>query len=340
MSNRKVGDWVNAGDIDRAVDLYTRSIDQGDCKRSDYEEGNWCLDSNKNQVKGCRCVFDLKQKKMGNKNENLSLLSHAHVCTEMATWYSVARRNELLLVRGQLSQRKFDVAFHKTMTLKGHPQGSPTKMVDMFIKPLPENEDNEQEELYIPENSKLSVACFCLNSVLGIWKILLENKGDDMANWKSFNYSAILYQGGRNQMDCITQKKRQKLFYSRMRDVMAAGPEQAAIRQDLAAKCYQDSNELENDEEAIKKWKRNSSSSWKHWKLNSIRVLVANSSFKFSKETREIVIRAGIKISRVSDETTRTLQCVMGELWKQELNRSQRRYWRRVTQDKALFFFR
>lgn len=329
-------EWVDAPRVDKAVDVYIESIDQSSGTRSDYEDGFWCLDANRNQVKGCRCVFEMQNMKMGGNNENLSLLSHAHLCNEISGWYSTAKKTEEKFNRGEITRKSFCMAFHRTMTLKVHPQGSPTKMVDMLIKPSVDINDEEGEENYVPANSQLSIACFCLNSVIGIWKVLVQIKRDNMDKWKEKNYLAILYQGGRNHMDSITQKKRQKLFYSRMLDIVAAKPEQTAIRQDLAARCYQDSDELGEGADEVRKWKRNSSSNWKHWRLGNIRVLVANSSFNFSRETKLLVEKIGIRISSVSEDTLETLRNILGCLWRE--SKTQRKYWRRVTQDHSLFF--
>lgn len=259
---------------------------------------------------------------------------HDHILLEMTSWFCRARDNEIAVQKGELTQPSFEKAFHRSVALKQHPQGSATKMVDVSIKPLPMMDD---EDHYIPENCIVTTTCFCQNSLIGVWKILVENKGDDVLQWTALSYPAILYQGGRNMNDCITQQKRQKLFYSRMKDILAAKPDQKCIRFELALKVYQEDNEVGVDESSEKNWKMINRSHWKHWKLSAIHVLVADSTFAWCLATRSLVERLGIRIAGVTDTTTTVLRELLDVLWRE--GKAQRPYWKKVTQDRALFFF-
>ena len=117
VSHRVRVDWVDATDVSAALDSYTRSILQAGRMRSDYEIGSWCIDQNRNQVKGCRCVFDLRGKTRNTKN--MRGLEYATVCSEMATWFSAAKDMEGMLAQGEVTQLQFDRAFHCSTALKG-----------------------------------------------------------------------------------------------------------------------------------------------------------------------------------------------------------------------------
>lgn len=195
-------EWVSAADVSHAVDVYTKNIAQSRYMRADYRVGSWCLDQNRNQVKGCSCVFDLRAKTRNVKQ--MRCLEYATVCSEIASWFSAAKDLEGRLERRELSQARFERAFHRSTTLKYHPQGSPTKMVDLLIIPTAQIVgDSDEDENYLPDISSLSVACFCLNSLVGVWKVLLEIKKWDVCDWRNKNYQSILYQGGAESHRCL-----------------------------------------------------------------------------------------------------------------------------------------
>ena len=99
----------------------------------------------------------------------------------MASWFSAAKDMEGMLTRSEVSQFQFNRAFYRSTTLKYHPQGLPTKMVNLLVIPQAvEISQEDEEEFYLPDAGTLSVACFCLNSLLGLWKVLLR----DAILWK------------------------------------------------------------------------------------------------------------------------------------------------------------
>ena len=255
----------------------------------------------------------------------------------MASWFSAAKNMEGMLTRSEVSQFQFNRAFYRSTTLKYHPQGSPTKMVNLLVIPQAvEISQEDEEEFYLPDAGTLSVACFCLNSLLGLWKVLVTIKKESVDDWMAMNYQSILYQGGRYRIDSCTQKKRQKLFYARIGDVLAAKPACFLIRLNHAAMCYQKSDDLENDVDVVRIWKKKNASNWTFWKLGSIRIMAANSRFNYNDGTKKLVSAHGIRIGRISDDSVKLLQDLMNCLW--QPGTSPRPYWKNVTEDKALFY--
>jgi hypothetical protein len=101
-------------------------------------------------MKECSCIIDFKTKQQGTHKDCVLLLSHAFVLNEMALWFSSAENSEVMFTNGKISQKEFEEGFHRTTTLKLHPQGSPMKMVDMSIKPLPNLVS--KGDYYLPQN--------------------------------------------------------------------------------------------------------------------------------------------------------------------------------------------
>ena len=330
----ETSDWASTVDVDRAVEEYMDFLLKFPKRTTHLFEGSWCLDRHGNQVQGCRCAFDLYEKKnSGNTETNFE---YEMICCGMALWFSCA--NELETTRAQtqttLSLPKFKELFHKTVVLKHHQgMGAVTKMVDASIQPsLPTCDANEK--VYIPENTVLTVSTFCLNTFVGIWRALVKQVHANPEDWEAIGYQRILYQGARNQIDSRTQIKRQKLFYARVEDFLAIGEDSERIPFTRAAAVYQETGELGEGTEEVKEWRLRNFYNWRNWKLQSIHILLANSSMKFNAATKDLVESIGIGIALVSEESLAVLNPILSELWK--LRR--KNVWKKVTQDKHQWF--
>lgn len=333
-------DFVSGNDVDDAVEEYVAFIiNMPEWKTHSHEF--CCLDQHRNQVQGCRCIFDLHNLK--NLDNEDDLFSYHLICTEIALWFSAAKETEI--IRSQpdtwMSQVMFNKLFHKTMILKAHrATGVFTKMVDMSNIPwmspvsLEERSDIEDELRYVPTNNNITLSAFCLNTVLGIWKLLVLNKGWDLEKWQKISYQTILYQGARNQIDFSTQLKRQKLFYSRIGDFLAADTKHSRIPFTRAAKCYQATKDLENTAVAVQYWRQLNWYNWRNWQLQSIHVLVANSKFNYNLLTQQFFADHNMAITLVANDTISVLHKLMSELWRKRKNQP----WKKVAQDRELWY--
>jgi hypothetical protein len=333
--NNQSGDWVSNSVVSKAVEEYVSYIRNLPARKT-HTEGNWCLDQHGNQLQGCSCVFVLYNKKQS--ADEVEKFEYEIICCEMASWFSAAKESENLRAMSgtPLSEQHFHKLFHQTMVLKGHPKtGRMTKMVDMSIMPAYDSyKTNDDERLHVPENRILTVSTFCLNTVMGIWRELVKQMDEDMEEWKTINYQAILYQGARNQMDSCTQLKRQKLFYSRLGDFINAEPNKKRINFKWAAQQYQERNELGRDKQSVSDWKSVNFYNWRNWNFQSIHIIRSHSFFKYNTATRDLVKRHRMGITTVSGDSVKTLLSLMEELWKHRNTRK----WSKVSQDKDLWF--
>lgn len=328
--------WVSANDVDNAVEQYVKFILDMQYRTTHDRRLELCLDQHRNQVLGCNCIFELHRKKK-NRN-NIDHLAYAVQCDEMACWFSAAKETERirLLPDTWMSRLLFHKIFHKTVVIKNHgATGSVTKMVDVSIVPsvsFDERKAVEDSFMYLPVNNEVTESAFCLNTILGIWKILSKKK-KDFDHWETINYHAILYQGARNQLDLCTQKKRQRLFYSRIGDFSTAAYEcKLRVPFKCASRFYQESGELGDSPAEVSKWKSSNWYNWRNWQLHSIHVLVANSFFEHSPPTQKLVSDLHMAITIVDDSTVDILRELVAELWR----RRSYQKWDRTNQDKAL----
>ena len=314
-----------------------------------------CLDLKNNQTSACSCIFDMegytrRYYRAGHDNR----LNFHLVCEEMASWFVNARLLEMEFDKDRLDVSAFEEKIGGCVWIRSQNDGrAHTKMVNLTMTSLSgynghdthvvgekamynwDVSDSDQEQQFH--------ASMCLPTTLLVWRMIVggRNWNDDSDNtvqtWLGRQYEAVLVADGRNLEKQKKQKLRQRLFYARIEDLMAAPKEAKLISYKHCLETFVANKWVDTSGMGNGGWagvmKEHMRKSWEKWQLNTIHLLRGGSDFDYNQRTKALVERLKIKVESINTANVDFLEKLFTLV-----GRKNKDTWKRVQPDKKLLF--